>query len=130
VEPVPATHDETEAPIVSPRKVPTNHFISNLKKAAVWTIGAFDSRLFTDPTNPFIGACRRITGFPGLLALETAGINILPAPEKRSKQFYLGSGRGMICDRGALLMRNFRFPHRGLGFVTVIWADRVHAAIP
>jgi hypothetical protein len=40
-------------------------------------IRAFDSRLFADATNPFIGAGRRAAGLPGFPILETAGITIL-----------------------------------------------------
>jgi len=72
--------------------MPADHFIRDWKKAALWTIRAFDARLFADTGNPLIGAGGRITGFPGFPALETAGINIFPPPEKGSKQLDLGSG--------------------------------------
>src|SRR5207244_950402 len=84
------TDDKIHAPIILPRKMPVDYFISDLEKSAVGTVGTFDSRLLTDSPNPFIGASRRITGFPSFPALETSGINILSAPEKRSEQFYLG----------------------------------------
>jgi hypothetical protein len=89
------THDKIQAPGVPARKMPADHFVGDLKEAAIGAIRAFDSRFFTDATNPFIGAGGRVAGFPGLSALETAGINILPAPEQRSKQLYLGSRRRM-----------------------------------
>ena len=84
---------------VTTRKMPADHFIRDWKKAALKTIRAFDARLLTDTGNPFIGAGGRITGLPGFPALETAGINVFPAPEKRSKQRDLGGGRGLIGDR-------------------------------
>jgi hypothetical protein len=62
--------------------MPADDFVGDLKKPAIWTIGAFDARLFTNAANPFIGAGRRVAGLPGLPALETAGIDILSASEK------------------------------------------------
>src|SRR5260370_41628423 len=91
-------HDKIEAPIVMPRKMPADHFVSDLKKAAVRTIRAFDPRFLADATNPFICTCRRITGFPGLPALEATRINILPAPEKRPKKLYLCRGWTPVFD--------------------------------
>jgi len=81
--------------------MPADHFVRDGKEAAVRTICTFDSRFFTDTTNPFIATRRRITGSPGLPALETAGINIFPSSEKRLKQLYLGSGWRTVCDKGA-----------------------------
>jgi hypothetical protein len=76
------THDKIEAPIIAPRKMPADYLVSDRQKATIKTIRAFDSRLFADAANPLIRAGRRITGPPGIPALEAAGINILPAPEK------------------------------------------------
>jgi hypothetical protein len=95
------THDKIQAPIVPARKMPANHFVGDLKKSAIGTIRAFDPRLFTYPANPFIGAGRRIPGFAGLSALETARIDILPAAEQGSKQLYLGSRWRLVCNREA-----------------------------
>ena len=83
------------------RALAVDHFIGDLKKSAIGTIRAFDPRLFTYPANPFIGAGRRIAGFAGLSALETARIDILPAAEQGSKQLYLGNRWRLVCDREA-----------------------------
>ncbi len=72
-------HDKIAAQFVAPGKMPANHLIGDRKKAAIGTIGAFDSRFLTDTWNPFIAASRRVTGFPGFAALEPSGINIFPA---------------------------------------------------
>ena len=122
-------HDKIQAPVIPARKMPADHFVSDLKKAAIGTIRAFDSRLFADAANPFIGAGRRIAGFPGPPALESPGINILSAPEKRSKQLYLGSRWRMIRNRGAWLLRNVRIPHQRPRFVADAFVNRFHAAI-
>ena len=84
--------------------MPADHFVSDMKKAAIGTFRAFDARLFTDSANLFVGAGGGITGFPRFPALETAGIDIFSAPEKRSKQLYLGSGWRIVCDGGASLI--------------------------
>jgi len=122
------THDKIEAPGILARKMPGDHFVSDLKKPAIWTIGAFDSWFFTDITNPFIGAGRRIAGFSGLSALKTAGIDILSAPEERSKQLYLGSRWRMVRDRGASRFRNGHFLSQALRLVAAVLANRFHAA--
>src|SRR5260370_28893901 len=82
--------------------MPADHLVRYLQKAAIGTIRAFDSWLFTHAANPFIGAGGRITGFPGFSALETSGVYILPAPKKRSKQLYICGGRRMVFGRDVL----------------------------
>jgi hypothetical protein len=78
--------------------MPTDDLFSELKEAAVRAIGAFDPRLLTDATDPFIGTRRRITGFSGFPAFETARINILPATKKRAKQADLLGWQRRIAD--------------------------------
>src|SRR5260370_38156538 len=89
--------------------MPADHLVRYLQKAAIGTIRAFDSWLFTHAANPFIGAGWRITGFPGFSAMETSGIYILSASKKRSKQLYLGGGRRMVWDGDVLWCRRARF---------------------
>src|SRR5260221_9764937 len=102
--------------------MPGDHFVGDGQKAAVRTISAFDSRLFTNATNPFITAGRRITGFPGPPALETARIHILPAPEKRSEQGYLRGGRGNSFEISALRW-NFSFFQQKINCVTSLFSN-------
>src|SRR5258708_40281675 len=104
--------------------MPADHLVSYLQKAAIGTIRAFDSWLFTDAANPFIGAGRRITGFPGFSALETPGIYILSAPKKRSKQLYLGGGRRIVWDGEVLWSRRCPFRDKSQHFVALVLADR------
>lgn len=81
--------DQQVSPL-SKERLASNDFICDLKEAAIWTIAAFDSRLFTDATNPFVRAGQRISGLSSLPALEAARINIFSPSEKRAKQGYFG----------------------------------------
>jgi hypothetical protein len=81
--------------------MPTNDFVSDWQEAPIRTVGAFDPRLFTDVADPFIGAGGCVTGFARPAALETAGVNVLPAPEERTKQDDLFSRRGGIRNGSA-----------------------------
>ena len=109
--------------------MPADHFISDWEKPAIGTVSAFDLRLFTNATNPFVGASRSVTGFPGFPALKTAGIDILPAPEKRTEQRNLGSGRRTVCDNGTSLVQNGRPLSQRLRFATNRMFAHIHAAI-
>src|SRR5260370_41099838 len=108
--------------------MPADHLVRYLQPAAIGKCRASDSWLYTHAANPFIGAGRRITGFPGFSALETSGIYILSAPKKRSKQLYLGGGRRMVCDGEVRWIRRVRFRHQSQQLVARILADRFHPA--
>ena len=71
-----------QTPILTPRKMPADDGIRDREKTTIGTVRAFDLRFLTNATHPFIGAGGGITGFAGLSALETAGIDILSAPEE------------------------------------------------
>src|SRR5882724_1297015 len=122
------THDKIEATVITPRKMPADHVVSDRKKAPIGTVRAFDSRLLTDTTNPFIRAGGRITGFPGLSALEAAGINILSPAKERSKQLYFGGGRRIVCDGGVRCIRRIRFRHQTKHLVACFLVNRFHMA--
>ena len=109
------------------RKMPADHFVGDLKEAAIRAVRAFDLRLFADATNPFIGAGRRVAGLPGFPTLETAGINILPSPEQRSKQLDLGRRRRMVCDRVAGLFQNDCCLRTRLCFAATVLVNGFHA---
>src|SRR5260370_2556205 len=108
--------------------MPADHLVRYLQKAAIGTIRACDSWLFTHAANTFIGAGWRITGFPGFSALETPGIYILSAPKKRSKQLYLGGGRRIVCDGDVWWIRRDRFRHQRQHSVARGFVDRFHTA--
>jgi len=109
--------------------MPADHFIRDLKEAAIGTIRAFDSQLFADAANPFIRASGSVAGFAGLPTLETAGINILPAPEKRSKQLYLGCWWRTVRDREVGCFRNGRSLRPRLLLAAAALVKHFHAAI-
>lgn len=72
--------------------MPADHRVCDLKQAAVGTIGALDFWFLANTPDPFIRACRLVTGLPGLPALETAGINVRPPAKQRPEQFNFGIG--------------------------------------
>src|SRR5205823_1535338 len=79
--------------------MPANDFISHLKEAPVWAIGAFDSWFFTNAPHPFISTSRRVTSLASLSALEPAGINVFPPAKQRPEQIDFFGGRGGLGER-------------------------------
>jgi hypothetical protein len=65
--------------------MPADGFVGNRKEAAIGAIRAFNSGLFTDAANPFIGARWSIAGFASPVVLKPARINVFPATKKRAK---------------------------------------------
>ena len=72
--------------------MPVDYLISNGEKAPIGAIRTFDPGLFAETRDPFIGAGGRVAGLARLSTLESPGIDILPPPEKRTKQSDFGAG--------------------------------------
>src|SRR5208282_3284309 len=72
-------HDEIAPRRVVASQMPANRFVSDLIKATIWTLRAFNSGLFADATHPFVRACWGIPGLASLAILEAARIDVLPA---------------------------------------------------
>jgi hypothetical protein len=121
-------HDKLMAAGVTTRKMPADHLVSDREKAAIGAIRAFDARLFADTRDPLICTGWRVASLSRLSAFETSGIDIIPAPEKRSKQFDLGGRRRLVCDCGAGGIRNGRFLRQRLRFVDITLDAHFHAA--
>ena len=81
--------------------MPADGFVGNREKAAVGAVRTFNPGLFTNATNPFVGASRRIPGLAGFPALEAKGINVRPSAKQRPKQADLYGGRRIVCYHAA-----------------------------
>src|ERR1700726_1008883 len=86
--------------------MPSNDLIGNRYKTPVWTIGALDSRLLTDASNPFVCASRRITALAGSLALEPNGKDIRSPAKQGSEQLDLGLRRRVLGHQLVVLIRS------------------------
>ncbi|MCY3983264.1 MAG: hypothetical protein OXE85_05035 [Roseovarius sp.] len=84
---------EVVIPSIFPCKMLPKNIIRYFDKSLVGTFGAFDSWFFADTTDPFICACRTISGTTGFFIIPPLGKNIFTALEKLSKHvnfFLLG----------------------------------------
>ena len=68
------------------------------QEPAIGALDALDGTLVAQSPRPFVGAGWLVSGFPGLPALEPAGIDVIPSPEKGAEQGNLGFGRGKAGD--------------------------------
>jgi hypothetical protein len=78
--------------------MPSDDFITDLKKALIGAIGAFDAWFFTNAPYPFICTGWGITNLPSLSTQKTTRIDVFPPSEKRSKQFDLGGWGRIVCN--------------------------------
>jgi hypothetical protein len=85
--------------LVVARKMPSNYIICDAEEPAMRAVCALDSGFFADLGNPLIAAGRGVPGFSGSAAFKATWINVIPAPEKRSKKGDLEIGRGPAVDR-------------------------------
>ena len=84
-------------------KMPADYVVGNGQKPLMRTISAFDARLFANPSDPLVGAHRRIAGFAGLAALKAARIDIVTSTKKRPEECDLNVRRREMIHVGFLL---------------------------
>ena len=109
--------------------MPSDDLICDPEEPAIGTIRTFDSRLFANTTNPFIGAGGRVPAFTGLQTFEASGVNILSAPEKRPKERDLGTWQRLVCDGGSKPIQSAQFLRLGpSGLVYVLENSCRHSA--
>jgi hypothetical protein len=72
--------------------MPANDVICDREEPLMGAFAALDLGLFADAADPFVATGRLIARSSGFPAFEPAGINILAAAKKRTKQFYLCLG--------------------------------------
>jgi hypothetical protein len=70
--------------------VPPDYIIGDVQEPAVRAICALDSRFLADAGDPFVPACRSISGFSCSPAFEAARIDVVASPEERAKKRDLG----------------------------------------
>src|SRR5215472_18932964 len=83
--------------------MPADYIVSNRQKPLVRTIGAFDSRLFANPSYPLVRAHRRIPHLAGLATLKSAWIDIITSSEERTEECDLILGRRELIHNGFVL---------------------------
>src|SRR6185437_2514771 len=90
---------ERSAALVLSAKVPADHVISDRIKAAMRTLRTFNSRLFANSRNPFIRACRRITGTACPAIFKTPRVHVIAASQQGAEQCDLRLRGRAVIDR-------------------------------
>ena len=85
--------------------MPSNHLIGDWNKTLVRTIGAPDSRLLTDASNPFVCASWRVAASTGSSTLEPDGENVRSPAKQRPEELDLSLRGRVLGDQLAVLIQ-------------------------
>src|SRR5215472_15455061 len=86
--------------------MPADYIVSNRQKSPVRTFGAFDSRLFANPSYPLVRAHRRIPSLAGLATLKSAGIDIITSSKEGTEECDLILSRREMIHIGLVLQHS------------------------
>jgi hypothetical protein len=108
--------DEALIVIVPSRQVPANDVVSDRQETTVRADRALDPWLLADPPHPFVRASGRVARLPGLPALESPRIDVVPSAEERPEERHLFGRRRVPVDRASRLV------HQGLMIAATVLA--------
>ena len=98
-------HDKIPSIVVLTGEMPANDIVGDSQETSVRALGALNSWLFAYALNPFVGADRRVSRFPGLSALKTTRIDVVSSTEKGTEKGDLGRWQRLTINRISFLIQ-------------------------